>query len=146
MNANKILIIIVILALAVVGVIVAALVARNNQPGGNGFVTSISIVSRTSTPQSSSSNTQSSDSDAAEATYTRAQLAQHNSAIDCYTSYKGIVYDLSSFIPMHEGGLDILPVCGTEADEFSAEHPGGSFDNTEVQRVLVNLRIGKLID
>ena len=45
-------------------------------------------------------------------------LSQHNSQNDCWISYDGKVYDITSWLPKHPGGIDrILPYCGT-ADEF----------------------------
>lgn len=39
---------------------------------------------------------------------TMAELAQHNSPFDCWTAYKGKVYDLSQYLPYHPGGEEIL--------------------------------------
>lgn len=46
------------------------------------------------------------------------ELAKHNSRSDCWIAYKGIVYDITSFLPKHPGGITtISPYCGT-ASEF----------------------------
>ncbi|VVC00064.1 Cytochrome b5-like Heme/Steroid binding domain protein [uncultured archaeon] len=51
---------------------------------------------------------------------TAAQLAQHNSASDCWVAYKGEVYDVTQFLPVHPGGeAKILQFCGT-SDKFQA--------------------------
>jgi len=149
MTTNRILITTTIVVLAVLGVVVAALVTRNSQTGGNGIITSVSSVSRVSTSTItsavSSNSSNQSTGDASETTFTLDQLATHDSATDCFTSYKGVVYNLTSFVSQHQGGLQILAVCGKQADEFSATHPGGSFENARVQSVLATSRIGKLI-
>lgn len=45
-------------------------------------------------------------------------LSQHNSQDDCWIAYDGKVYDITSWLPKHPGGINrILPYCGT-ADEF----------------------------
>ena len=46
--------------------------------------------------------------------YTAAQVAERNSAEDCWTIINGKVYDLTSYIPRHPGGDDILLACGTD--------------------------------
>lgn len=49
---------------------------------------------------------------------TSSELITHNSQSDCWVAYDGKVYDITSFLPNHPGGIDrILPYCGT-ADEF----------------------------
>ena len=49
------------------------------------------------------------------ATYTAAQVAQHNTASDCWLIISGNVYDVTNFIPIHPGGNAIVPYCGTDA-------------------------------
>lgn len=45
-------------------------------------------------------------------------LAKHNSQSDCWVVYKGKVYDITNFLPIHKGGINkILSYCGT-ASEF----------------------------
>lgn len=51
---------------------------------------------------------------------TREELSAHNKLEDCWVSYDGKVYDLTSFLPGHPGRPErILPYCGT-AEEFKA--------------------------
>ncbi len=46
------------------------------------------------------------------------ELSTHNSLSDCWVAYDGKVYDITSFLPNHPGGINrILPYCGT-MDEF----------------------------
>jgi cytochrome b involved in lipid metabolism len=46
------------------------------------------------------------------------ELSQHNSVSDCWVSYKGKVYDITSFLPRHPGTAGtISPYCGS-ATEF----------------------------
>ena len=46
------------------------------------------------------------------------ELFKHNSMQDCWISYDGKVYDITSFLPNHPGTPQkILPYCGT-SDEF----------------------------
>ena len=51
---------------------------------------------------------------------TRIELAKHNTQADCWIGYKGIVYDITNWLPRHPGSAGaIAPFCGT-ADEFAA--------------------------
>lgn len=51
---------------------------------------------------------------------TRTQLAAHSTQADCWIAYKGIVYDVTSWLPRHPGSASaIAPYCG-KAEEFAA--------------------------
>lgn len=51
---------------------------------------------------------------------TRAELARHASQADCWIAYKGVVYDITNWLPRHPGSAAaIAPYCGT-AEEFAA--------------------------
>lgn len=53
--------------------------------------------------------------DAHAATYTAAEVAQHNSASDCWLTINGKVYDLTSYAPTHPGGAAaITSSCGED--------------------------------
>jgi cytochrome b involved in lipid metabolism len=46
------------------------------------------------------------------------QLNQHNTQDDCWVAYQGIVYDVTSFLTKHPGGVQaIARYCG-QAEEF----------------------------
>ena len=46
------------------------------------------------------------------------ELSTHNSKNDCWISYKGSVYDLTGFLPVHPGGSAVISqYCGS-ADGF----------------------------
>lgn len=79
-----------------------------------------------------------------EMTITKEELSSHSNSSDCYIAYKDIVYDITSFVPQHRGGPQIVDYCGQVIDDFSSIHPGGSFESPSIQRVLQNLNIGKL--
>ncbi|MBI5456145.1 cytochrome b5 domain-containing protein [Candidatus Kaiserbacteria bacterium] len=51
---------------------------------------------------------------------TRATLSTHNKVADCWIAYKGVVYDITNWLPRHPGSAGaIAPYCG-KAEEFSA--------------------------
>lgn len=50
---------------------------------------------------------------------TRAELAEHNAAKDCWVGYQGTAYDLTAWLLQHPGGSNaIAPYCGT-VEEFT---------------------------
>lgn len=36
------------------------------------------------------------------------EVAKHNTKDDCWTVYKGIVYDVTDYAPAHPGGMKIF--------------------------------------
>lgn len=77
-------------------------------------------------------------------TLTADELSTHSTSSDCYIAYKNVVYDITSFVPKHRGGPQIVQYCGQVVDDFSNIHPGGSFESPSVQRIMQNLSVGKL--
>jgi chitodextrinase len=60
--------------------------------------------------------------------YTAQQVAQHNTASDCWLIISGQVYDVTNFIPIHPGGNAIVPYCGTDATAvFNSIHNQSAF-------------------
>lgn len=56
------------------------------------------------------------------------ELEKHNNKADCWVLYKGKVYDISSWITKHPGGVGaISPYCGNTGFEsaFVAQHGTG---------------------
>lgn len=55
--------------------------------------------------------------------FTAADVAAHKTASDCWTIINGNVYDLTSFIPRHPGGSEILRACGIDGTQlFETRH------------------------
>lgn len=46
--------------------------------------------------------------------YAAAEVADHNTADDCWTIINGSVYDITSYVPRHPGGDEILRACGAD--------------------------------
>jgi|GEM_PF-3104120 len=105
---------------------------------------SSSAQSTTSTTNVTPSPQTSSSPSAQSQTFTAAQVAEHKTTESCYISFKGQVYDITTFIPTHPGGPGIARACGTSVDEFSNSHRGGSFDSPGMQQLLKKLLIGRL--
>lgn len=56
---------------------------------------------------------------------TLAELQTHNSKSDCWVVYKGEVYDVTTFLPIHPGGVQAISrYCGTTDFEsaFKRQH------------------------
>lgn len=50
----------------------------------------------------------------------RTELVKHNTQSNCWVAYKGVVYDITNWLPRHPGSAEaIAPYCGT-AEEFAA--------------------------
>ncbi len=83
-----------------------------------------------------------STSPAATASYTVAQVAMHKIATDCWTAVGDGVYNLTSFVNQHPGGVaNITKICGIDGTaQFTAQH--GSTPNA--QKALATLKIGSL--
>lgn len=71
--------------------------------------------------------------------YTLAQVAAHASETDCWTVINGNVYDITSYVPKHPGGVQqIMRVCGTDGTQaFVRKHDG----DTRPKDVLVDFKI-----
>jgi cytochrome b involved in lipid metabolism len=68
--------------------------------------------SQTDTQDEAQPNDSSSESQLAR--FTAANVAEHNTKDDCWTIISGKIYDLSSYIPRHQGGDEIVRACGTD--------------------------------
>lgn len=87
-------------------------------------------------------------------TYAAAQVAEHNTASDCWTIIDGSVYDLTPFISSHPGGDEILRACGQDAttlfnqrETASGEEVGsGTPHSSSARSQLERLKIGILAD
>lgn len=48
------------------------------------------------------------------AEFTTAEIAVHNSQADCWTYIGGSVYDITPYVSVHPGGVEILRACGSD--------------------------------
>ena len=78
--------------------------------------------------------------DAAQTSYTAADVAAHGSASDCWATINGGVYDLTSWISRHPGGARAIEgLCGKDGSAaFNAQHGGGAAQ----QAILADLKVG----
>lgn len=103
------------------------------------------------TGDSSTSNQKMTDSTK---TYTKQDVAKHNSSSDCWTIIDGNVYDITSYIPRHPGGDEILRACGIDGSSlFDSRHTengervgSGTGHSAEAQAMLETMLVGRLGD
>lgn len=93
-----------------------------------------------STPKKAVSSTPVSTS--APTSYSRAQVATHNSSSSCWTIVNRGVYDLTAWISGHPGGSGaILSICGKDGSEDFNEQHGG---DGGPEKILAGFKIGVL--
>lgn len=80
---------------------------------------------------------------------TKTEVAKHASENDCWTIINGSVYDITSYIPRHPGGKNILSACGTDGTNlFNGEQEGqlggkeNHRGNAGISRMLENYKLG----
>jgi len=82
--------------------------------------------------------------------YSEQEVANHSSRNDCWTIINNKVYDLTTYIPRHQGGDEILRACGkngtslfeTRTDENGRSIGGGGSHSAEAESILRTLQIG----
>ncbi len=103
------------------------------------------------TPQSTNtpSNTEPADPNE-QTTFTLSEVATHNSADDCWTIIGDNVYDITSYVPRHPGGNEILLACGAHGSSLFFERQtetgeavgSGSPHSSSAASQLETLKIG----
>ncbi len=75
----------------------------------------------------------------AEASFTMAEVQVHNSESSCYSTIGGKVYDLTSYIPNHPGGVrDIMKVCGRDGESiFNDQHEGAPDPAAALEKLYI---------
>ncbi len=71
------------------------------------------------------------------------QIATHSSVNDCWVAISGKTYDLTAFIPKHQGGAKaVIKTCGTDAtNAFNAK---SVHQQPSAAAVLVTYYIGNV--
>ena len=54
-------------------------------------------------------------------TFTASDVAEHSTEDDCWTIINGQVYDITEYIPRHQGGDEILRACGVDSTTLFTE-------------------------
>lgn len=73
------------------------------------------------------------------AVYSPEELRSHNNATSCWTSIGRNVYDLTAYIPRHQGGPGaILQICGKDGTTlFSGQHASDKGANKALERMKI---------
>lgn len=74
--------------------------------------------------------------------YSMADIAKHANRSDCWTAVAGKVYDVTTFIPSHPGGEEIVKVCGKDGTRLFSSEDEHAEQNAQV--VLDAYQIGIL--
>ena len=83
---------------------------------------------------------------AAEKSYTAADLARHATPADCWMAIRGSVYDFSPYLPEHPSRPGLLePWCGKEATEAYNTKTKGRPHSPYADELLVRYRIGRFV-
>jgi cytochrome b involved in lipid metabolism len=73
------------------------------------------------------------------------EVSSHSSQTDCWLAIEGQVYDVTSFIPSHPGGEQILLGCGKDATGmFNSRPSNGTSHSTNARTISGQYRIGTL--
>ena len=93
-------------------------------------------LTSTSTPQNNTSNQTSA--------YTVAGIAGHNTTSDCWIIISSKIYNVTSYLVQHPGGVDaIAPYCGKEATQaFQSKGGRGGDHSSSAYRLLEQFSIG----
>jgi cytochrome b involved in lipid metabolism len=82
---------------------------------------------------------------AAERVFTMAEVAKHNRVQDCWMVIAGVIYDFTSYLPLHPSEPAIVtPWCGKEATEAYRTKTRGRPHSAYADGLLAKYRIGKL--
>lgn len=94
----------------------------------------------------SSSSTPISTITSTQKTYTASEVAQHSSIQDCLLIIHGNVYDITSFLDQHPGGVDvILPYCGKDATQaFETKDRSRGTHSLKARTLLDQYKVGIL--
>lgn len=83
----------------------------------------------------------------APASYSLAEVAQHDTLEDCWMVIEGVVYDLSDYVPRHPAPPRVLePWCGREATEGMRTKDDSSDHSARAWRMLERYRLGPLVE
>lgn len=77
--------------------------------------------------------------------YTASEIATHNTATNCWLIINNNVYNVSTYLVQHPGGVSVVtPYCGKEATQaFNTQGGKGSHSNT-AKNLLTTFQVGTL--
>lgn len=79
-------------------------------------------------------------------TYTVADVAKHNTASDCYMIFENSVYNITSYVKLHDKYMDIRSWCGNDmTTAFKTKDGSGEDHRASTYTMLANYKIGELV-
>lgn len=111
---------------------------------GSPWTTNMSACT-VSTPSPQPSPTASPISNTSTSAHTVSEIATHNTASNCWLIINNNVYDVSTYLVQHPGGISVVtPYCGKEATQaFNTQGGRGSHSNT-AKNLLTTFQVGTL--
>lgn len=80
------------------------------------------------TPASSTTQQAEETTEPSSQTFTAEQVKDHNGKDDCWTIVSGSVYDITSYVPRHPGGDEILKACGEDGTSLFTQRQDAGGD------------------
>ncbi len=74
------------------------------------------------------------------------QLQANKTQGSCWTAVDKKVYNLTSYVTKHPGGVELYNGCGKEITNLFPNHPGGRFNSEKNLALIKELYIGDLVD
>lgn len=109
------------------------------------IIVGLGIFLFTKKPVNSTSANVASNPTAATKTINMAEVGKHADQNSCWMVIGGSVYDVTSFITEHPGGLAILGGCGKDASLlFNGRANYGTSHSSRARNMLLSLQIGVL--
>lgn len=107
-------------------------------------LSALALAGCTANSSTTNLSNSSSASSSTTAQYTLADVSKHATESDCWMAIDGNVYDVTSFIPRHPGGAQILDGCGKDATQLFDTQNGRGGHSGEARAMLADLQIGVL--
>ncbi len=89
----------------------------------------------------------SASSTAVASAYTLEQVAEHSTLEDCWMAIEGVVYDFTTYVPLHPTSASVLEQwCGREATEGMRTKGYGRDHSAAAWGMMEAYRVGPLLD
>ncbi len=116
----------------------------NSQTQNNSTNSSSSSSSNQTQPQNSTQPDNSTSNTNGSQSVTKASVATHNKASDCWIIISGNAYNVTKFLDVHPGGADvIIQYCGKDATSaFNTQGGRGRSHSSRAQQLLQDYLVG----
>lgn len=88
-----------------------------------------------------------SDTDSSSDIFTMDEVSTHNSQSDCWMVIDGSVYDMTSYLPRHPGGIEQISAgCGIDASQLFATQGGEGSHSQNAVSTRESFKVGTLAE